>query len=176
MTRRATKEWLFGVPVSQWPGRGILTRNIAPLKLNHITYVPTSPPSKLVAFFRRREKQRVALRKAQRKRWGAQRTQATYGTESGNLTNAVLKQGGHKCRGVANKFVPLLLRPETYNCKRCLTLVHFECIRSRSNFWYSMRSLKKREKHDEKDEGGSKQHFLQGTGTGIEKNKKKKRN
>lgn len=31
--------------------------------------------------------------------------------------------------------------------------------------------LKKREKHDEKDEGGSKQHFLQGTGTGFEKKK-----
>jgi len=34
-----------------------------------------------------------------------------------------------------------------------------------------MRSLKKREKHDEKDEGGSKQHFLQGTVTGFEKKK-----
>lgn len=75
----ATKEWLFGVPVSQWPGRGILTRNIAPLKLNHITHVPTSPQSKLVEFFRRRVKQRVALQKVQRKRRGAQRTQATYG-------------------------------------------------------------------------------------------------
>ena len=122
--------------------------------------------SKAVAFFRRRE-QRFALRKAQRNMRGKQRTQATYGTESGNLTNAVLKQEEHKCRGVANTFVPPLLRPETYNCKRCLTLVHFECIRSLSNFWYSMRSLKKekntmkrmKEAHDSVFFKGAEQDF-----------------